>query len=689
RTAHHAHLDEAVTVARRAGDPGRLCDTLAQRALARLREGDLDGCDADLAGAASVAPDPPRAARAEMLAALALPYSGDAAGSRRRLEALIGTTALPLPDLALGYVGLAEACLVLGDLRAADAYARRAIEAAPPGRWLAASSGETVRARVAAAEGRVVRALEHAERAVTGAAATPLDRHVTSSMTLALVRLRTGDEPGARRLVAAACSGDESCAGRLLIARVLAALGAHAARTARAEQARTDLEDALTVLDALGDAGAVTAVRQALLDLPAGDATRVESLLSADRTLGTRARSSMTFDPIEPYLRWTAGPIERGDVPDPAEPQGLVEGRTDGPPPLVEELGVLLLSAGLTYAALAAVVGPAFGALALGLLAVHELGHWVAARVTGNRASLPAFLGFDGAYVVLARPPRRAAHGIAISLAGPAIGIALGAGLVVAGALRYPASGSTLLLGLGGFSALLNVLNLNPGRLLDGGRTLAMTGAWPRSLAACGVAVAAAALLVGGQGPVPVLLVAGCGAGAVVHLSRARRTPTSIPRPSVSSNARAWGGYTYALLVTVGALSAALGCVRGLEVPAKATFLGGVSARTDALTESSGIAETKCDGGSPTDCEYAMLVVAAQAQDFAADVRGAAVPGSLRTPAHRIAGSYDVVAVAARNAGSALAAGDQDTYDTDRTELDTALGDARAARDDAAGDLVR
>jgi Zn-dependent protease len=101
----------------------------------------------------------------------------------------------------------------------------------------------------------------------------------------------------------------------------------------------------------------------------------------------------------------------------------------------------------------------------VGLILVHELGHYVEASRQGLKPSLPVFIPFLGAYVAMKNAPFDPWKNLLVSAAGPLVG-GLGA-LAVWGAGE--AMDSRLLIALAYTGFLLNLLNLVPIRPFDGG----------------------------------------------------------------------------------------------------------------------------------------------------------------------------------------------------------------------------
>ncbi|WP_300614859.1 site-2 protease family protein [Dokdonella sp.] len=137
------------------------------------------------------------------------------------------------------------------------------------------------------------------------------------------------------------------------------------------------------------------------------------------------------------------------------------------------KLGKLLLTGGtmlLSVVAYAFVFGWRYAAGFVGLILVHEMGHYVAARRRGLDVGAPTFIPFVGAWIELKEQPRDAETEAYIGMAGPLAG-SLGA-LACYYAAR--ATGSDLLLALAYAGFFLNLFNLIPVSPFDGGRISAV-----------------------------------------------------------------------------------------------------------------------------------------------------------------------------------------------------------------------
>lgn len=133
------------------------------------------------------------------------------------------------------------------------------------------------------------------------------------------------------------------------------------------------------------------------------------------------------------------------------------------------KLGKVLLSVGsmlVTIWVYTTIYGLPFAAGFVGLILVHELGHYAAARQKGLDVGLPMFIPFIGAWITLKDKFVDAETEAYIAYAGPFIGT-LGA-FAVYFLGRYQDSDLLMALAYSGF--MINLFNLIPISPLDGGR---------------------------------------------------------------------------------------------------------------------------------------------------------------------------------------------------------------------------
>jgi Zn-dependent protease len=145
---------------------------------------------------------------------------------------------------------------------------------------------------------------------------------------------------------------------------------------------------------------------------------------------------------------------------------------------------LLLLLSGLKWGKLAATGGTMLLSLAvyatiwgwpyaagfIGLMFVHEMGHFVAARQRGLAVGAPMFIPFVGAWIELKEQPLDVRTEAYVAMAGPLVGT-VGA---VAVYLWGRQTGSPLLLAIAYSGLFLNLFNLLPISPLDGGRITAI-----------------------------------------------------------------------------------------------------------------------------------------------------------------------------------------------------------------------
>ena len=99
------------------------------------------------------------------------------------------------------------------------------------------------------------------------------------------------------------------------------------------------------------------------------------------------------------------------------------------------------------------------------LILVHELGHFFEARRQGLHVTLPTFIPFFGAFVMIKNSALNPWRNALVALAGPAAG---GLGALVCWGIA-DVTGSDLMRALAYAGFLLNLINLAPVGILDGG----------------------------------------------------------------------------------------------------------------------------------------------------------------------------------------------------------------------------
>jgi Zn-dependent protease len=162
-----------------------------------------------------------------------------------------------------------------------------------------------------------------------------------------------------------------------------------------------------------------------------------------------------------------------------------------------------LLSLGAFVAFYWALYGVKFGVGFALLILMHEMGHFLDIKRRGLPAEMPVFLPGLGAYV------RWSALGVStqtrafVSLAGPLAGC-IGAAVC---ALVWMNTGDAFWIGLASLSAMLNLLNLIPIWVLDGGQAIAALDKTER------IVLSAAAVLLAAYFGQPLFLLVAAGAG--------------------------------------------------------------------------------------------------------------------------------------------------------------------------------
>ena len=137
------------------------------------------------------------------------------------------------------------------------------------------------------------------------------------------------------------------------------------------------------------------------------------------------------------------------------------------------KLGKLAMTGGTMLVSLLAyawIYGWRYAAGFVGLILVHEMGHYLAARKRGLDVGLPTFIPFVGAWVELKQLPADVETEAYVGLAGPVLGT-VGALVCYLLARSYD---SQLLLALAYAGCFINLFNLIPLSPFDGGRVTAV-----------------------------------------------------------------------------------------------------------------------------------------------------------------------------------------------------------------------
>jgi Zn-dependent protease len=97
---------------------------------------------------------------------------------------------------------------------------------------------------------------------------------------------------------------------------------------------------------------------------------------------------------------------------------------------------------------------------------IHESGHVVASKQVGLDVSAPMFIPFLGAFIKLKEQPKSVKQEAISAIGGPAAGVLVAAFCL----LLWDITGSPYWVGLAYLTAFLNLFNLLPLGMLDGGR---------------------------------------------------------------------------------------------------------------------------------------------------------------------------------------------------------------------------
>jgi Zn-dependent protease len=145
--------------------------------------------------------------------------------------------------------------------------------------------------------------------------------------------------------------------------------------------------------------------------------------------------------------------------------------------PLLKFLPILLKSGGTMLLMIwiyTRMWGWQFGVGFVLLLLVHECGHLIVAKKFGLKVGAPVFIPFMGAFIALKEAPRNAWIEACVGIGGPILGTF---GALICNSLGE-VSGAPVFIALAWFGYFLNLFNLTPVGMLDGGRIVTALSRW-------------------------------------------------------------------------------------------------------------------------------------------------------------------------------------------------------------------
>ena len=212
-------------------------------------------------------------------------------------------------------------------------------------------------------------------------------------------------------------------------------------------------------------------------------------------------------------------------------------------------LGKFLLSGGsflLSFGAYAIFWGPWAAAGIVLMIFVHEMGHVVEIQRQGLRATAPVFIPFMGAAIFQREHPQNALRQAEIGIAGPIAG-------TIGATVAFAAYGNTHfapLLIWAWFGFLINLINLIPAGMLDGGWILAPVSKW---IAPVGLAFIVLVFFAGAAQLIPIrlspIILLPVLLGLPMTLARFRTGDNNPYYSSVSPQARLALGMSWLVLV--------------------------------------------------------------------------------------------------------------------------------------------
>ena len=145
--------------------------------------------------------------------------------------------------------------------------------------------------------------------------------------------------------------------------------------------------------------------------------------------------------------------------------------------PLLKFLPIILKSGGtmlLTIWVYTQIWGWQFALGFVLLLLVHECGHLLVAKKFGLKVGAPVFIPFMGAFIALKEAPRNAWIEACVGIGGPILG---SVGALICNSLGEIFD-APVFIALASFGYLLNLFNLTPVGMLDGGRIVSALSRW-------------------------------------------------------------------------------------------------------------------------------------------------------------------------------------------------------------------
>jgi Zn-dependent protease len=162
--------------------------------------------------------------------------------------------------------------------------------------------------------------------------------------------------------------------------------------------------------------------------------------------------------------------------------------------------GKTLITLVISFGAYAIFFGPWFAAGLVVMILIHEFGHVIEINRQGLKATAPVFIPFFGAAIFQREHPQSALHQAQIGIAGPLLGTV---GAVVAYVL-YGSTHFTPLLLAAYLGFFINLFNLIPAGMLDGGWILGAVSKWFQVF---GLALLGALVIFGGISPIIIVFV--------------------------------------------------------------------------------------------------------------------------------------------------------------------------------------